>query len=116
MPTRDEYIAVLKDAVLTAGKRWVMEWIVSKIPFFGMSVPHAVVGWVVGKVLWIAIIKTELGAFFLFIDLRTSKQGREFYAMAVKNRDVQQNGSKEQKRETELQLINRARNLIKFAS
>ena len=114
--TRQEYVDIIKTAAETAGKKWVMEWLVSKIPFIGFSFPHAIVGWVVGKVLWIAIQKTELGAFFLFVDFRTSAQGRQFLSSAIENRDAQQSNDKEAKKRAEEKVINDARTLIKFAS
>jgi hypothetical protein len=116
MSSRDEYVETIKKAALTAGKHWVMEYIVRKVAFFSLSFPNAIMGILVGKVLEIAIMKTELGAFFLFIDLRTSAQGRAFYKAAIKNKLAQESGNKEEQRLAELEVINTARPLIKFAS
>lgn len=63
-----------------------------------------VLGFIVGKVLDIAIQETEIGLFFLYIDLRTSVQGRDFEKTMQANLDAQKSGdpAKQAKAEKEL--------------
>lgn len=87
MPTRDEYVAIIKSAALTASKKAVVPLLLKELPA-GLTtgvigaIFNPVLGFIVGKVLELAIEKTELGLFFLYTDLRTSAEGRKFYAAA----------------------------------
>lgn len=76
--TRDEYVQLMKDAALDIGKRAVMKRLVSLMPIFGSGFPAYLAGLIVGAVLQSAIKETEMGAFFLYIDMRVDKQGADF--------------------------------------
>lgn len=121
MPTRDEYVALLKSAALTAAKKSVMKFLAAELPsalttgIIG-SILTPVLGFIAGKVLEIAIEKTELGLFFLYIDLRTSAQGREFEKAMRKNLEAQRGGSIRDKEAAERELIDSFRRLAKFTN
>ncbi len=118
---RDEYVAILKEAALTAAKKSVMKLLLAELPkglvtgFIG-SIVAPILGVIVGKALELAIEKTELGLFFLYIDLRTSAQGREFERMAKANFDAQKSGSEQEKANAEQALIDSFRRLAKFTN
>ena len=114
--TRDEYVETLKSAALVTGKTGIMAYLISVVPFLGLPVMKAITSWFVEKVLWIAITKTELGAYFLFIDLRTSAQGREYFDAAVKHKTALAGGTDEEKKNAEADLINKFRALVKFSN
>ena len=113
--TRDEYAALLKDAALTTGKRLVIEAIGKAVPFLGTSFFSPIVGWIVGKVLTIAIEQTEFGLFFLYIDLRTSSQGRDFEKAAQANQAAQK-GTPDEKQKAEAHLIDALRRFARYDS
>lgn len=114
--THQEYVSLLKTAALETGKRAVMEYIVARVPFFGFKIINPIAGFVVGKVLSIAIEQTELGAFFLYIDLRTARQGRDFEAAAMKNALAQKSGTPDERQHAEAELIRAFRALAKFTN
>lgn len=121
MPTRDEYVALLKSAALTAAKKSVMKFLAAELPSVlttGLigSILTPVLGFIAGKVLEIAIEKTELGLFFLYIDLRTSAQGREFEKAMKRNLEAQKGGNQEEMKNAEAQLIDSFRKLAKFTN
>lgn len=105
MSSQQEYVDVIKTAALSMGKRLVIQAIVSKIPWLGNFIFGPIVGWIVGKVLEIAIQKTEMGLFFLYVDLRTSAQGREFQRAALQNAVAQASQDPVAKKEAEIYLI-----------
>jgi hypothetical protein len=113
---RQEYADLIKNAALSAGKKLVVNYIVQKIPFFGLTFVNPILGFFVGQVLEIAIMKTEIGAFFLFIDMRTSQQGRDFQSAALNNFQVQKTGTPEEKKNAEMALIDSFRALAKFTN
>lgn len=112
--TRDQYVEILKSAALSAGKKMVMSYLVTRVPFFALPIVNPILGFVVGSILEIAIRETEMGAFFLYIDLRTSAQGRAFEKAALKNYEVQKNGTPQEKADAEKELIDSFRTLVKF--
>lgn len=118
MPTRDEYVETIKHTFVNMGDELVMAYLIARMPFFSLPVVKKITSFVIRKVLGIIAWKTELGAFFLFIDFRTSSQGRAFYDKAVKNRDVQNNpnATPQEKENAKLEAIDTFRVLVKYAS
>lgn len=121
MSSRDEYVALLKSTALSLSKEAVLKLLLAQLPakmvtgFVG-SILNPLLGFIVGKALEIAIHQTELGAFFLYIDLRTSAQGREFEKYARANFEVQKNGTPEQIEKSEKELIDRFRAFVKLTN
>jgi hypothetical protein len=122
MPSsRDEYVELLKSTALSLGKREIMPLLLSQLPkalttgFLG-AVLSPVLGFIVGKVLEIAIRETEIGAFFLYIDLRTSAQGRDFEKAARANLLKQQTGTPEEKAAAEKELISAFKSFVKLTN
>lgn len=120
MSTRDEYVELIKSTALSAGKKAVMQIIIKQFPslasgFLG-TVVTPIIGMFVGFILEAAIRQTEMGIFFLYIDLRTSAQGRDFEKFARANFEAQKNGTPEQKARAEKELINSFRALAKFTN
>jgi hypothetical protein len=93
-----------------------MQFLVAKIPFLALPIINPIVGFIVGYVLQIAIKQTEMGAFFLYIDTRTNKQGVAFMESAIKNRIAQQSGTAEEKINAEKNLIDSFRSFVKFTN
>lgn len=121
MSSRDDYVELLKSAALSMAKKEIMPLILSQLPsalttgFLG-SILTPVLGFIVGKVLEIAIHETEIGLFFLYIDLRTSAQGRDFEKTMRANLDAQKNGTLEQKDQAEKDLKDAFKAFIKLTN
>lgn len=116
MMTRDEYVDLLKSTALDLGTRLVIEYIVTRAPFFKLPFFNFFLSHIVQEILRIAIKQTELGAFFMYIDLRTHKQGVVYEAAALKNKLAQESGTDEEKRLAEENLINSFRMLAKLTT
>jgi len=113
---RDAYVDLLKSTALDLGQRFVMQYLVSKIPFLALPIINPIAGFLVGYVLKIAIRETEMGAFFLYIDTRTNKQGVAFVEAAQANRAIQASGTAEEKAQAEKVLIDSFRAFIKLTN
>lgn len=113
---RDEYVETIKATALQMGSKLVMSWLVARAPFLALRVVNPVVGYVVSKILEIAIRETEFGAFYLYIDFRTSKQGRDFFESALKNQEIQNSGTPEEKANAEANLMARFRAFVRFTN
>jgi hypothetical protein len=114
--SRDQYVAAMKETALRVGKSVVMDWLIARAPFLSWSFPNLVVGYLVGLVLEIAIKETEFGMFFVYIDVRTTRQGRAFEAAAARNKYVQEFGTAEDKQRAERDLIAAFRDFVRLTS
>jgi hypothetical protein len=94
----------------------VLAYFLTVAPWARLPVLHAVVKWIIDYVLTVAIDRTELGAFFLFVDVRTSLQGRAFAQAALKHREAQSTGTPAEKAAAEYALLHSFRALVKFTS
>ena len=112
----DQYVETIKNAALTTGTTLVMSYILARQPLLSSPVLKAVTQWIVEKVLGIAIMHTEMGAFFLFIDFRTSAQGRAFFESALKNQAALKSGNEEEIKRAEQEVIDNFRALVKFTT
>lgn len=118
---RDDYVRFLKDLALSIAKKQVLAILIPALPqalttgIVGTFLTP-VIGYVVGLALEIAIEKTELGMFFLYIDLRTSAQGRDFEKAARANLDLQKTGSPEQREAAEKELIRAFKAFVKLTN
>ncbi len=121
MSTRDEYVELLKSTALSLAKQEVLPLLLGQLPiamttgFLG-AILNPVLGFVVGKVLEITIQETEVGAFFLYIDLRTSIQGREFEKAARENLLKQKTGTPEERARAEKELKDAFKAFIKLTN
>lgn len=111
---RQEYIESLKASALAMGKEAVLKAIAAKVPFFVTPIINPITALIVQKILKIFINETEFAAFFLYIDTRTSHQGELFSQMAYKNYLAQRNGTDEEKRIAEQNLISAFRNFARL--
>lgn len=75
---RDEYVKFVKSTALDLGKRTVMSALVKKAPIFASGPLSFIAILIIGKILEYAIMQSEFGAFFLYVDLRVDRQGFEF--------------------------------------
>lgn len=110
--TRDEYVGSIKSAIKEAGKTLVLQILKSRLPFLANPVLSPVVSYFVGQVLMILVDATEFGAFIIYTDIRTSKQGKDFVLAANRNRIAQESGTPEEKESAKKELMDSFR---KFA-
>lgn len=121
MSSRDEYVELLKSAALSMAKKEILPLLLSQLPkgltsgFIG-SIFNPILGFIVGKVLEIAIRETEIGLFFLYIDLRTSAQGREFEKAARENLLKQKTGTPAEIANAERDLKNAFKAFVKLTN
>jgi hypothetical protein len=85
-------------------------------PFISLGPFSIIAGYIVGKILEIAIKETEFGAFVMYVDFRTNAQGREFEAAALKHQEAQKSGTPEEKANAEADLINKFRALARWTN
>lgn len=121
MGARDEYVELLKSTALSLGKDAVMKLLLARLPsalttgFLG-AIFSPLLGYITGWVLELAIRETEMGAFFLYIDLRTSAQGRAFESKMQSNLEAQKSGDPAAIAKAEKELVDAFRAFVKFTN
>lgn len=113
---REDYVETVKSLALLIGKKLVLSYLGRMSWFFALPITQAFLGFVVGKILFIAIKETEMGAFFLYTDFRTSSQGRAFFEKAKRHQVQLSAGSLEDREKAEAELIDAFRSFVKFSA
>lgn len=116
MTSRDEYVAVIKEAFVTLGKKAAMEFLVAQLPFlgkgFGLAVLNPIVAYFVTVGLKGITEGVETAAFFLYIDMRVGAQGKDFERAAFENYAAQRRGTPEEKANAEARLRRELRKFV----
>ena len=110
----DQYVDLIKSTAVSTGKKAVMSYLSTRFSFMALPIVNPLVSMFVGYVIEVAIIKTELGAFFLYTDFRVDAQGIEFLEAAARNQQAQQSGNEQEKKDAEQNLMDKFRSFAKF--
>lgn len=102
--THDEYARMIKSTLSNLVIKSVLSVLTAYLPWMAWGPFRYMAEWVITKVITIAFDQTEMAIFFEYVDMRTSKQGREFDAAALRNHEVQKTGTPEEKKAAEEEL------------
>lgn len=120
MSSRDEYIAVIKQAFVTLGKEAAMKYLVGLMPFLSGGIAGAILYPILAHytelILKGIITGAETSAFFAYIDMRVGKQGQAFEAAAYRNYHAQRGTNEKEKADAEKNLRVELRNFVHFAA
>ena len=94
----------------------VMSYLGSSYSFLSLPIVNPLVKFFVEYVLRIAIYYTELGAFIVATHFRTDEQAIDFERASENLARLPKSASEEERRRAEQELIDRARDLIKFTT
>lgn len=93
---RDRYAQTIKTGASTIGTTLAMSSIVAKYPIFANPFLHAIAEHFVEELIEGLVIKTEFSLFFNYIDLRTTKQGRDFFEALTKKQSLPKTATPEE--------------------
>jgi hypothetical protein len=96
MPTRDEYVALIKDTFSTVGIRAATSFIAANFPFTQLPVIRHITQFFIRMVIKGMVDAGEMAAFFMYVDFRVSDQKSEFEKAAIEYRRIKQIGTKEE--------------------
>lgn len=109
-----DYVNALKEVAMKTGKDLLVREGLKALPIF-FTGPLGIIGTKLAeKVMEILIREGEFAVFFTYIDLRVDAQGKDFSEAAMKNYQVQQTGTAEEKAQAEKELINSFKNFVKL--
>ncbi len=110
----DQIVTIFKAAFVRINTDLIMAALITKFPFFGLPVISSITRMLVSRVLQYGADEGELGAYFLYVNAYTKEQVKDFEKAAIKNQAAQESGNDELKKQTEKELIDAARILIKY--
>lgn len=114
--TRDDYVNGIKSAFVTLGNRAAMTFLTAQFPILLNPILNKIVSYFVNMLIESLVNEAEMQAFFIYIDVRTSEQGREFGDAALANAKAQKSGTSKEKADAEKILIDRFRALAKLTN
>lgn len=109
----DEIINTFKDVLIKIATEQIMSLLIKQASFFGWAVINPVVAFVVGQIVSLLVKEAEIGAFFIRTDILTTGQASNYLAAQLKLSAAK---SDEERAIYEKEVINCARNLIKFSA
>ena len=120
MSSREQYVQVIKSAAHSIIKNNLKTVIINKLlswlPSALLTAVNPIVGFIATILADELVEQSELFAFFLFTDFRTTKQGQKTYADMEYNYKMQISGTKAQKEVAEINLMASSRTLIALAA
>lgn len=114
--TRDDYVASIKSAFVTVGSKAVEGILIGYFPFLASPFLSPVLNWIVEKVMTDLADGGELAAFFVYIDMRVTAQGRAFSEAAAKNQEALKNGTEADKAQAKIDLMKAFADLARVTS
>lgn len=114
--THQEYIDSLKSSAVKLGSSSALLYIFTNLPFLKAPFLKQITEKIVESIISIFVNKTEMGIFFIYIDTRSSHQGEVFSQMAYRNFIAQKNGTEQEKKIAEENLINAFKNFASLRS
>jgi hypothetical protein len=112
----DEYVEVLKSTISKLVIKSATEIVFKKVAFLAWGPLGPLTSYLIEKLVGIIINETELAIFLKYTDFRISKQGKIFSEAAIKNSEAQKNGSEDEKKKAEEELINSFRAFVKLTN
>lgn len=116
MGQRDEYVRTIKSVFVDLGVKGLMTFLIAEVPFLALPIPRYIVEHILSFVLGRLVDVAEMQIFFLYIDFRTSKQGKDFMDAVTANEKAKKNGTPEEKARAEKALIDRFREFAKLTN
>lgn len=106
MGSRDAYVAAIKTAYVSISTRLTLAWVASFAPWAATGAAGYIVEQAARSLHEFMAKRSEMSAFFLYIDTRVGKQSEDFENAAFENHAIQQTGTAEEKKNAEEKLWN----------
>lgn len=114
--TLDEHVDLLKDYLLKSLLKASTTFVFLKLPFLAWGPLGSLTELALKKLLTFLINETELAAFFVYTDFRTSAQGRTYYEAIRDFRAAEESGKENDKKRAETNLKNSFRELVRLSN
>lgn len=110
------YVDSLKASASSLAVNTAMTFLAAEAPWIKLPIIKQVVEYLVKRVTNAVIDSTEMGAFFLYTDIRVNKQGIAFEQAAYKNYIAQKEGTDEERTIAEAELMAAFKSFISFTN
>lgn len=114
--TNEEAVKIVKSQFVKIGKGAILGALTSWIPPLGVPPLSWLANMISDKIMTILVDNGEVGAFFIYTNFNVDSQGRSFMEAAIKNHNVQINGTDQEKKIAEENLKDAFRKLVRFSN
>lgn len=111
-----EYVEVIKKTATDIGVKIILRELLLEVPFLFWGPVGPLTKLIVTKVVTKAFHEGEMAIFFQYIDMRTDLQGRRFSQAAINNAIAQRNGTPDEKKKAEAELILAFKSFVKLSN
>lgn len=111
-----EYVEIIKKTATDLAVKLILEELLIEVPFLFWGPVGPLTKLVVTKVVTKAYEKGEMLVFFKYIDMRVDAQGIAFTEAAIKNHQAQLNGTEDEKKLAEKNLIAAFKSFAKLSN
>jgi hypothetical protein len=116
MITTDQYIGAMRWAFISLGSQSLTAAIIAAVPFLGVPPLKQLVGAIVSSCLEMLVKFPEMMIFFKYVDFRVNAQGKALFEAAMKNFEIRDHGTDEEKKLAKDDLHAKFRNFAMLAS
>lgn len=102
------------DTLAEMGTEGVMAYLSVQAPFVNLPVIKQIIKAIIGKILKLAMHQTELGTYFLVVDIATAKEAKDFEKVALELETAKTKGDADEIKRLEQSKIDAARKLIRI--
>jgi hypothetical protein len=113
MTTTAQIVKVAKDLFEATIKKAATAYITGIMPFFAIPVLSTFLSKVLDLIIGKASDSLEMAGFFVYTDIRTSRQGKAYFDAKIKGYELELTGTPEQKKAAEDEI---KKAFIAFAS
>lgn len=111
-----EYVKIIQKTLTELAVKKILEALLLEAPFLFWGPLGPFTKMVITKVVTKAYEQGEMAVFFKYIDMRVDAQGSAFSAAAIKNFQVQQTGTEDEKKKSEQELIAAFKSFAKLSN
>ena len=104
----------LKGALVGAGTQSALEYVATVAPWTKLPIVRNIIEFLIEKIAWIIVNKTELGAFIVYTAEQKMGQAEDFKEAALALENAPKETSKEDLKKLQQAKIDAAKKLIKF--
>lgn len=112
----DKTLTAVAEVLIKMGTEGVMTYLSVQFPFLNAPVLKQIVRYFVNKIIDVAITRTEMGAYFGVVDLKTGHEGKEFDHAGLALQQAQEKGDPNEIARLEQEKMDAFRKLVRIRS
>lgn len=110
----DKALMFVAENLVKLGTEGVMSYLSVQLPFVNLPVVKQLVKFFVQKILDIAVMQTEMGAYMAIIDIKTSAEGNKYEKAGLELEEAKKKGDPDEVAKLEKEKMDAFRKLVRI--